>query len=76
MIRGLLDDLGVGLLVLARVLAMIQLMTASLAERARRTEAGDVLDTDEDVYAANLVDLLTGIIEAPVRAAPVATPVR
>ncbi|MCY3962753.1 MAG: helix-turn-helix domain containing protein [bacterium] len=52
-----------------RVLAMIQLMTASLAERARRIEAGDPLDTDEDVYAANLVDMLTGIIEAPARAA-------
>lgn len=52
-----------------RVLAMIQLMTASLAERARRIEAGNPLDTDEDVYAANLVDMLTGIIEAPARAA-------
>ena len=55
---------------------MIQLMTASLAERARRIEAGDPLDTDEDVYAANLVDMLTGIIEAPARAAPIATSVR
>ena len=59
-----------------RVLAMIQLLTASLAERARRIEAGDLLDTDEDVYAANLVDMLTGIIEAPARAAPMATSVR
>ncbi len=59
-----------------RVLAMIQLMTASLAERARRIEAGEPLDTHEDVYAANLVDMLTGIIEAPARAAPRAAPVR
>lgn len=59
-----------------RVLGMIQLMTASLAERARRIEAGDPLDTDEGVYAANLVDMLTGIIEAPVRAATMARPVR
>ncbi|MCY3578874.1 MAG: helix-turn-helix domain containing protein [bacterium] len=59
-----------------RVLGMIQLMTASLAERARRIEAGDPLDTDERTYSANLVDMLTGIIEAPVRAATMATPVR
>ncbi len=57
-----------------RVLGMIQLMTASLAERARRIEAGDPLVTDDDVYAANLVDMLTGIIEAPSRTAIVAAP--
>ncbi|MCQ3809164.1 MAG: TetR/AcrR family transcriptional regulator [Acidimicrobiia bacterium] len=57
-----------------RVLGMIQLMTASLAERARRIEAGDPLATDDDVYAANLVDMLTGIIEAPSRTAIVAAP--
>ncbi|MDE0117419.1 MAG: TetR/AcrR family transcriptional regulator [bacterium] len=50
-----------------RVLGMIQLMTASLAERARRTEAGDPLPTPDDVYADNLVDMLAGIIEAPAR---------
>ncbi len=50
-----------------RVLGMIQLMTASLAERARRIEAGDPLATQDHVYAANLVDMLTGIIEAPSR---------
>ena len=52
-----------------RVLGMIQLMTASLAERARRIDAGDPLATRDDVYAANLVDMLTGIIEAPSRVA-------
>ena len=52
-----------------RVLGMIQLMTASLAERARRIEAGDPLATHNDEYAANLVDMLTGVIEAPARAA-------
>ena len=46
---------------------MIQLMTASLAERARRIEAGEALDTDAADYAANLVDMLTGIVEAPAR---------
>ena len=52
-----------------RVLGMIQLMTASLAERARRIEAGDPLATPSAVYANNLVDMLTGIIEAPSRIA-------
>lgn len=52
-----------------RVLGMIQLMIASLAERARSIEAGDALATDAHEYAANLVDMLTGIIEAPARAA-------
>ena len=52
-----------------RVLGMIQLMTASLAERARRIEAGDLLATDDNEYAANLVDMLTGVVEAPARPA-------
>ena len=56
-----------------RVLGMIQLMTASLAERARRIEAGDPLATDDSVYSANLVDMLTGIIETPSRTAAVTT---
>ena len=59
-----------------RVLGMIQLMTASLAERARRIEAGDPLATQDSVYAANLVDMLTGIIEAPSRNAAMAAPQR
>ena len=50
-----------------RVLGMIQLMTASLAERARRIEADDPVATENDDYAANLVDMLTGVIEAPAR---------
>ncbi len=57
-----------------RVLGMIQLMTASLAERARRIEAGDPLATQDHVYAANLVDMLTGIIEAPSRNAAMTAP--
>ena len=59
-----------------RVLGMIQLMTASLAERARRIEAGDPLATQNDVYAANLVDMLTGIIEVPARTAAAPAPQR
>ncbi|WP_419849530.1 TetR/AcrR family transcriptional regulator [Candidatus Poriferisocius sp.] len=57
-----------------RVLGMIQLMTASLAERARRIEAGDPLATQDHAYAANLVDMLTGIIEAPSRNAAMTAP--
>ncbi len=57
-----------------RVLGMIQLMTASLAERARRIEAGDPLATQDHVYAVNLVDMLTGIIEAPSQAAVTTAP--
>ncbi len=50
-----------------RVLGMIQLMTASLAERARRIDAGDLLSTENHEYAANLVDMLSGVVEAPAR---------
>ena len=50
-----------------RVLGMIQLMTASLAERARRIDAGDLLATENHEYAANLVDMLSGVVEAPAR---------
>ncbi len=57
-----------------RVLAMIQLMIASLAERARHTEAGEPLATSDDIYAANLVSMLVGIIEAPARS-PLRQPV-
>jgi len=51
-----------------RVLGMIQLMTASLAERARRIDAGEALATADADYATNLVDMLTGVVEAPARA--------
>ena len=52
-----------------RVVGMIQLMIVSLAERARCIEAGDSLATDAEEYAANLVDMLTGVVEAPARSA-------
>ena len=57
-----------------RVLGMIQLMTASLAERARRLDVGDSVATDDDMYAANLLDMLTGIIKAPIGTAIAASP--
>ena len=47
-----------------RVVAMIMLMTASMAERARLIESGAPLDLDHDRYVDNLVDMLAGVIEA------------
>ncbi len=52
-----------------RVLGMIQLMTASLAERARQIEKGEPLDLTDDMYTANLVDMLVAIICSPARVA-------
>jgi len=50
-----------------RLLAMIQLMTASMAERARAIEDGDALPLDEPTFLANLTDVLVGVLEAPLR---------
>jgi len=50
-----------------RVVAMIQLMTAAMAERARAIESGDTLALDEPTFVANLTDVLVGILEAPLR---------
>ena len=52
-----------------RLLAMIQLMTASMAERARAIEDGDPLPLDEPTFLANLTDVLVGVLEAPLRGA-------
>ena len=50
-----------------RVVAMIQLMTAALSERARATDAGEPLALDEPTFIANLTDVLVGVLEAPLR---------
>jgi AcrR family transcriptional regulator len=50
-----------------RVVAMIQLMTASMAERARAIEDGEHLPLDEPLFLANLTDVLVGVLEAPLR---------
>ena len=50
-----------------RVVEMIMLMTVALAERARLIDSGDVLDLDEPTFAANLTDVLVGVLEAPFR---------
>ena len=52
-----------------RVVNMIQLMTASMAERARAIEDGDPLPLDEPLFLANLTDVLVGVLEAPLRGA-------
>jgi TetR/AcrR family transcriptional regulator, regulator of cefoperazone and chloramphenicol sensitivity len=51
-----------------RVIAMIMLMTVSLAERARLVESGRrAIELDEALFTANLTDVLCGILEAPLR---------
>lgn len=49
-----------------RVVEMIMLMTAALAERARSIESGRPLELDEPTFVTNLTDVLVGILEAPV----------
>jgi AcrR family transcriptional regulator len=52
-----------------RVVEMIMLMTIAMAERARVIESGDTLELDEPTFAANLTDVLVGVLEAPPRGA-------
>ena len=48
-----------------RLVAMMQLMTSSLAERARLLDAGDDAELSGADYEANLTDMLAGVLEAP-----------
>jgi len=48
-----------------RLVAMMQLMTASLAERARLLDSGGEVLLDDADYAANLTDMLAGVLGAP-----------
>lgn len=49
-----------------RVVALIMLMTVALAERARMMESGRrSVELDEATFAANLTDVLVGVLEAP-----------
>lgn len=50
-----------------RVVDMILLMTVAMAERARAIEDRDPLALDEPLFLANLTDVLTGVLEAPLR---------
>jgi TetR/AcrR family transcriptional regulator, regulator of cefoperazone and chloramphenicol sensitivity len=47
-----------------RVLGMIMLMTATMAERARAVESGASMVLDEPAFLANLTDMLVGVLEA------------
>ena len=51
-----------------RVVEMIMLMTIALAERARLIGSGESLELDERTFAANLTDVLVGVLDAPTRA--------
>ena len=44
---------------------MMQLMTSSLAERARVVDDGLPTELDGDSYESNLTDMLVGLLEAP-----------
>lgn len=48
-----------------RVVDMIMLMTAAMAERSRAIEDGEPLALDEGTFLGNLTDVLVGILEAP-----------
>jgi AcrR family transcriptional regulator len=48
-----------------RVVAMIMLMTAAMADRSRRIELGRRLPLDEATFLRNLTDMLVGVLEAP-----------
>ncbi len=47
-----------------RLIAMMQLMTSSLSERARSIEAGIETPLSNSEYKDNLTDMLVGILEA------------
>ena len=47
-----------------RLIAMMQLMTSSLSERARSLEAGLQMLLNNSEYKENLIDMLVGILEA------------
>lgn len=48
-----------------RLVAMMQLMTSSLAERARVLDSRNPPVLDVRLYRENLVDMLVGLLEAP-----------
>lgn len=51
-----------------RVVELIMLMTVALAERARLVESGRrTVELDDATFAANLADVLVGVLEAPLR---------
>jgi AcrR family transcriptional regulator len=49
-----------------RVIGVIMLMTAMAADRARQIDEDPSVRHDETRFTSNLVDMLTGIVDAPV----------
>ncbi|MEZ5253602.1 MAG: TetR family transcriptional regulator [Microthrixaceae bacterium] len=47
-----------------RIVALIMLMTSSIADRARRIDDGETPELDHDDYLANLVDMCTAVLQA------------
>jgi AcrR family transcriptional regulator len=50
-----------------RVVELIMLMTVAVSERARVLEKYPAQELDHDTFAANLTDVLVGVLEAPLR---------
>jgi AcrR family transcriptional regulator len=50
-----------------RVVEMIMLMTVAASERARAVESNRPLELDDETFAANLTDVLVGVLEAPLQ---------
>lgn len=48
-----------------RIVELIMLMTSAMSERARVLEAEPDQEIDPDTFAANLTDVLVGVLEAP-----------
>lgn len=51
-----------------RVIALIMVMTATTAERARRIDDGLELDLGHEAFVANLIDMCSALVLAPVTA--------
>ena len=49
-----------------RLIALMMLMTTVMAERARQIDEGEPLALDGEEFEANLLDMLVGLVEAPV----------
>lgn len=53
-----------------RVVEMIMLMTAATSARARLVESRRPVELDDEMFVANLVDVLVGVLEAPLHGPP------
>jgi AcrR family transcriptional regulator len=72
-LRAILDEIEArpdapGELRRERVIALIMVMTATTAERARRVDDGLELDLDHASFVANLIDMCSALVLAPVSA--------